>query len=89
MHAQIAIDADIAICFADPQPLVTRLEREHQWATAPVPSQRHQPAPLHTRGPHPGLQRTERPPRKTLDWRTPAEALDDILGGPYETPVLH
>ena len=28
-------------------------------------------------------------PRKTLDWRTPAEALNDILGKPYETTVLH
>ena len=27
-------------------------------------------------------------PRKTLDWRTPAEALNDILGQPYETTVL-
>lgn len=27
-------------------------------------------------------------PRKTLGWRTPAEALNDILGKPYETMVL-
>jgi IS30 family transposase len=28
-------------------------------------------------------------PRKTLDWCTPAEALNDILGQPFEPPVLH
>jgi len=27
-------------------------------------------------------------PRKTLDYRTPAEALNNILGQPYETTVL-
>ena len=28
-------------------------------------------------------------PRKTLDWRTPAEVLNAILGEPFEPPVLH
>lgn len=89
MHAQIAIDANIAIYFADPRSPWQRGSNENtngllrQYFPKGTSLRRYTPE---------DLARVARElngrPRKTLDWRTPAEALNDILGRPYETQVL-
>jgi IS30 family transposase len=90
MHHKIAVDADIKIFFADPASPWQRGSNENtngllrQYFPKGTSLRRHTPADLAAVA----AQLNGRP-RKTLDWRTPAEALNEILGRPYETPVLH
>jgi transposase, IS30 family len=90
LHHQIALEADIAIYFADPSSPWQRGSNENtngllrQYFPKGTSLRRHTPEDLAT-----VARQLNGRPRKTLDWRTPAEALNDILGKPYETTVLH
>ncbi|MGA8209157.1 MAG: IS30 family transposase [Nocardioidaceae bacterium] len=89
-HKQIAIDADIAIYFADPHSPWQRGSNENtngllrQYFPKGTSLRRYTAHDLVA-----VAAELNGRPRKTLDWRTPAEALNDILGQPYEPPVLH
>jgi transposase, IS30 family len=90
MHKQISIDADIAIYFAEPHSPWQRGSNENtngllrQYFPKGTSLRRHTPDDLAS-----VAAELNGRPRKTLNWRTPAEALNDILGQPYEPPVLH
>jgi IS30 family transposase len=89
MHHQIALGADIAIYFADPHSPWQRGSNENtngllrQYFPKGTSLRQHTPEHLAA-----VARELNGRPRKTLDWRTPAEALNDILGKPYETTVL-
>jgi IS30 family transposase len=90
LHHQIALEADIDIYFADPSSPWQRGSNENtngllrQYFPKSTSLRRHTPEHLAA-----VARELNGRPRKTLDWRTPAEALNDILGKPYETTVLH
>ena len=90
LHHRIAVDADINIYFADPASPWQRGSNENtngllrQYFPKGTSLRRHTPEDLAA-----VAAELNGRPRRTLDWRTPAEALNDILGRPYETPVLH
>ena len=78
-HAQLRIDAGVQVYFCDPaQPLAARHEREHQRAAAPVLPERHRSQRAQRGRPRGRGDRPQRQARKTLGWRTPAEALDAV-----------
>jgi IS30 family transposase len=89
LHHRIGIEADIAIYFADPHSPWQRGSNENtngllrQYFPKGTSLRRHTPADLAA-----VARELNGRPRKTLAWRTPAEALNDILGKPYETTVL-
>ena len=90
MHHRIAMEADMPIYFADPHSPWQRGSNENtngllrQYFPKGTSLRRHSPEDLAA-----VARKLNGRPRKTLDWRTPAEALNDILGQPYETTALH
>jgi transposase, IS30 family len=89
MHHRISMEADMPIYFADPHSPWQRGSNENtngllrQYFPKGTSLRRHTPEALAA-----VARQLNGRPRKTLDWRTPAEALNDILGQPYETTVL-
>ena len=61
------------------EPLATRHEREHQRAPAPVLPQRHRPLAVVAEEIEAVAHALNTRPRKTLGWKTPAEAFDEQL----------
>jgi IS30 family transposase len=89
LHHQISMEAGMPIYFADPHSPWQRGSNENtngllrQYFPKGTSLRRYSPEDLAA-----VARELNRRPRKTLDWRTPAEALNDILGQPYETTVL-
>ena len=69
-------------------PLAARQQREHQRAAAPVLPQRHRPVRPRPRQPRLRRRELNDRPRKSLDWTTPAEALDQLLSEPFTSPTV-
>ena len=89
MHHQIATAADIDIYFADPASPWQRGSNENtngllrQYFPKGISLRQFDPDHLHE-----VAAELNNRPRKTLQWRTPAQALNEILSRPFE-PVLH
>ena len=89
MHRQIATAADIKIYFADPASPWQRGSNENTNGLLrqyfPKGISLRQFGPDHLREVAAELNNR---PRKTLEWQTPAQAINEILSRPFE-PVLH
>jgi IS30 family transposase len=90
MHRQISMATDMQIYFADPHSPWQRGSNENtngllrQYFPKGISLRHFDPEHLAT-----VARQLNGRPRKTLDWHTPAEALNKMLGYPYEPPVLH
>jgi transposase, IS30 family len=89
MHQEITMATDMAVYFADPHSPWQRGSNENtngllrQYFPKGISLRKFGPDHLTAVA----VQLNGRP-RKTLDWHTPAEVLNDMLGRPFEPPVL-
>ena len=80
LHPEFTIAAGMPVYFCDPaSPWQRGPQREHQRPAAPVLPQRHRPVRPHRRTPRRVAAELNGRPRKTLDWKTPAERLATLL----------
>ena len=90
MHKQITMASGMSIYFADPRSPWQRGTNENtngllrQYFPKGISLRQFDPEHLAQ-----VARQLNGRPRKTLGWRTPAEALNEILGQPFEPPVLH
>lgn len=90
MHKQITLATDMDIYFADPRSPWQRGSNENtngllrQYFPKGISLRQFDPDHLAA-----VARQLNGRPRKTLNWRTPAEALNDMLGRPFEPPTLH
>ena len=79
-HAEITAAAGIGICFCDPHSPWQRGTNENtNGLLRQYFPHRHRPAPPRPLPPRLHRRRTQQPPRKTLPWKTPAQALNELL----------
>jgi IS30 family transposase len=89
MHREIAMAADMKIYFADPHSPWQRGSNENtngllrQYFPKGISLRRFDPDHLAA-----VARQMNGRPRETLAWRTPAETLNEMLGKPFEPPVL-
>ena len=90
MHKQITLATNMDIYFADPRSPWQRGSNENtngllrQYFPKGISLRQFSPDHLAA-----VARQLNGRPRKTLDWRTPAEALNEMLDRPFEPPVLH
>jgi IS30 family transposase len=90
MHRQITLATDMKIYFADPRSPWQRGSNENtngllrQYFPKGISLRQFNPEHLAA-----VARQLNGRPRETLDWHTPAEALNQLLGHPFEPPVLH
>ena len=79
-YAQLRIDAGLAIYLLRPaESMATRHQREHQRPPPPILPQPHRPPQTLTHQPRRRRVALNSRPRKTLNWKTPAETLNEHL----------
>ena len=89
MHRQITMATDMAVYFADPRSPWQRGSNENtngllrQYFPKGISLRKFDPDHLAA-----VARQLNGRPRQTLEWRTPAEALNEMLGRPFEPPVL-
>lgn len=87
MHQQITMATDMAVYFADPRSPWQRGSNENtngllrQYFPKGVSLRQYGPADLTE-----AARRLNSRPRETLGWRTPAEALNELLSEPFKMP---
>ena len=90
MHREITMATDMSVYFADPHSPWQRGSNENTNGLLrqyfPKGISLRQFDPDHLAG---VARQLNGRPRETLNWRTPAEALNEMLGQPFEPPVLH
>lgn len=90
MHTQITVATDMKIYFADPHSPWQRGSNENtngllrQYFPKGISLRQYDADHLAA-----VARQLNGRPRETLAWHTPAEALNKVLGHPFEPPVLH
>jgi IS30 family transposase len=79
-HATFTLAFGMPAYFGDPHSTWQRGTNENTNGAHPlIPAERHRPIRLRPRPARRHRRQAQHPPRKTIDYRTPAEALTDLL----------